>query len=56
MVNYNNSTQVGKENIYLLCLFLEGIQDAINKLLLQTGIHIRWPKVSHGLQQKNYCC
>ena len=40
------------KNMYLLCLFLEGIQDAVNKLFFQTGINIRWAKVSHGLQRQ----
>ena len=47
----NKQTNKQKGN-YLLSLFLKGIQDSVNKLLLKTGINIGWAQVTHGLKIK----
>ena len=34
----------------LVCLLLECIQDPVNELLLETGVHISSPQSTHDLQ------
>lgn len=37
----------------LVCLLLECIQDPVNELLLETGVHISSPQSTHDLQDRH---